>query len=114
MFDSLIVREKVGCTAMDGGIAIPHGRLPGIDRIRGAFIKLSKPVDYDTPDGTPVDLILGLVVPAEGEDDYSTELNAIAAVFCDPDLLRALRRAGSSRQLHELIAGTEPAMIASG
>lgn len=114
VFDSLIVREKVGCTAMEGGIAIPHGRVPGIDRIYGAFIRLGRPVDYDTPDGTPVDLILGLIVPADGDEDYSAELNGIASVFCDTHLLRGLRKAGSSRQIYELLAGVRAPMLASG
>ncbi len=120
VFDSLIQREKVGSTALEGGIAIPHGCLDGIDRIYGGFVRLNAPVDYDTVDGQPVDLLCGLLLPLGGEMECSHQLREFARIFHDPGFLDALRGATSSRGLFDLLAGqrptqpTQPARSASG
>lgn len=113
VFDCMICREKLGCTALEGGIALPHGCAGEIDRAYGAFVKLSKPVDYDTPDNSPVDMIFGLVVPAGRKDDYCDELSAIAAALRDPELLRMLRAAKSSRGLYDMLTQYRPGRPAS-
>lgn len=105
VFQSLIGREKLGCTAIENGIAIPHGRLEAIDAPIGAFLKLSRPVDFDTPDKEPVDLIFGLLVPALEQDAgcHREEVSLIAAALDDRGLAAALRRASSSRALYDLL-----------
>ncbi|MEJ2515135.1 MAG: PTS sugar transporter subunit IIA [Gammaproteobacteria bacterium] len=111
IFSSLISREKLGCTAIDNGVAIPHGRLEGLDRSYGAFLKLSQPVDFDTPEGDPVDLIFGLLVPApaKGSGCHLEEISVLASALADPGLTRALRRASSSRSLYDLLVNySEP------
>ena len=113
VFDCMICREKLGCTAMDGGVAIPHGCAGKIDKAYGAFVKLIKPVDYDAPDGLPVDLIFGLVVPAGREDEYRSELKGIADALRNPELLRMLRGSKSSRSLHDMLTQFWPARPAS-
>src|SRR3546814_13482734 len=60
---SLSAREKLGSTGLGHGVAIPHGRMAGVDDSIGAFIRLRHPLDYDAHDGHPVDLIFGLLVP---------------------------------------------------
>ena len=60
---SLAGREKLGSTGLGHGVAIPHGRLAGVSTSVGAFVRLKHPVDYDTHDGQPVDLVFGLLVP---------------------------------------------------
>lgn len=117
VFDSLIQREKVGSTALEGGIAIPHGCLDGIDRIYGAFVKLSAPVDYDTVDGQPVDLLCGLLLPRGVDMECGHQLREFARIFHDPEFLDALRGVTSSRGLFDLLAAqhpTQPARSASG
>ena len=104
VFDSLIGREKLGCTAMDGGIAIPHGCVEGLDKIIGAFVKLGEPVDYDTPDGGPVDMMFAVILPRSEDEDYSSSLCDIAATFNDPVFLEALREAKNSRSLYDMLA----------
>ena len=117
VFDSLIQREKVGSTDLEGGIAIPHGCLEGIDRIYGAFVKLSAPVDYNTVDDQPVDLLCGLLLPRGGEKECGHQLQEFARLFRDPGFLDALRGATSSRSLYDLLAAqrpAHPARLASG
>jgi len=115
VFQSLISREKLGCTAIENGIAIPHGRLPGIEAPIGAFLKLTRPVDFDMPDREPVDLIFGLLVPTPEDDAgcHHEEVSFIAASLADRALAAALRRATSSRVLYDLLANRPTAHAAS-
>ncbi len=113
VFDSLICREKLGCTAMSGGVAIPHGCIDGLDRAIGAFVKLGEPVDYDTPDGGPVDLMFAVVMPKSDEDGNTLCLKEIAELFADVDFLSMLRDAKSSRTLYDMITSHRTAQSAS-
>jgi nitrogen PTS system EIIA component len=115
VFQSLISREKLGCTAIENGIAIPHGRLEGIEAPIGAFLKLTRPVDFDMPDREPVDLIFGLLVPVEPHNVgcHHEEISLIAAAFADRALAAALRRATSSRTLYALLANHAASQAAS-
>jgi nitrogen PTS system EIIA component len=115
IFQSLISREKLGCTAIENGIAIPHGRLESLDGPVGAFLKLSRPVDFDMPDREPVDLIFGLLVPMT-EDDigcHREEVSLIATALADRALAAALRRATSSRSLYDLLVNHSASRAAS-
>lgn len=115
IFQSLIQREKLGCTAIENGIAIPHGRLAELEAPVGAFLKLSRPVDFDMPDREPVDLIFGLVVPMPEEDIgcHHEEVSWIATRLTDRTLASALREASSSRALYDLLVGHGDARAAS-
>lgn len=115
VFQSLIRREKLGCTAIENGIAIPHGRLAGIDTPVGAFLKLSRPVDFDMPDRESVDLIFGLLVPVPEDDAgcHHEEVSLIASALADRALAAALRRATSSRSLYDLLVNHESSQAAS-
>src|SRR5918998_6737147 len=57
VFESLLQRERLGSTGIGEGIAIPHGKLPGLDRLFGFMARLDKPVAFDSLDGQPVDLV---------------------------------------------------------
>src|SRR5580704_17095748 len=57
VFDVLWEREKLGTTGIGQGLAIPHGRLPGLDEVQGFFARLAEPVPFDSVDNTPVDLV---------------------------------------------------------
>jgi len=112
IFDSLIAREKVGSTALDHGIAIPHGCMTEVGAVRAAFLKLSEPVDYDTADGSPVDLVCALILPEEKADQCSRQLAEVAELFRDGELLELLRGAGSSRSLFQMLSQYRPARSA--
>lgn len=115
VFQSLISREKLGCTAIENGIAIPHGRLPALENPVGAFLKLSRPVDFDMPDREPVDLIFGLLVPATDDEHgcHHEEVSWIATKLADRLLATTLRRATSSRALYDLLVNHELSRAAS-
>src|SRR5271169_2064687 len=63
IFDALLQRERLGSTGVGDGIAIPHGKLAKCGRIFGVFGRLDRPIDFEAPDGLPVDLIFALIAP---------------------------------------------------
>lgn len=108
VFNSLTGREKLGSTGLGHGVAIPHGRVTGIDSSVGAFMKLKQPVDYDAHDGNPVDLVFGLLVPHNATDAHLKHLAAVAEMFSDDAFCTRLRGAGDSAALHQLLATYSP------
>lgn len=92
-------REALGSTGFGGGIAIPHAKLKGIDRIHGVFARLDRAIDFQAIDGQPVDLLCLLLAPAAGNADH---LKALACVS------RSLRDAATCGRLRQ---GTTPAAL---
>lgn len=93
IFEGLLARERLGSTGLGHGVAIPHGRCPGLDRPVAAFIKLAQGIDYDAPDRQPVDLIFALLVPAAANEEHLRILSALARLFSDREAVAKLRRA---------------------
>jgi PTS system nitrogen regulatory IIA component len=104
IFENLVQREKLGCTALGRGVALPHGRSPGLAGPAAAFVKLHEPVDFDSPDGEPVDLIFGLLLPEEATENQTEALSDVTRLMADATLRGELRGATSSNTLYKLIA----------
>jgi len=104
LFDDLMSRERLGSTALGEGVAIPHCRT-GCESIHGAFMRLAEPVDYDAPDGDPVDLLFVLVVPPDESSAHLDVLAVLARLFQDPDNRRRLRSQTSDAGLYEELVG---------
>jgi len=81
VFDCLIAREKLGSTGLGQGVAIPHGRIAGLDKTIGVFLRLPRGVDFDAPDNEPVDLVFALLVPEESTEEHLQVLASIASYF---------------------------------
>ena len=108
IFSKLIERERLGSTGLGNGVGFPHCRFAGIDASHGALLKLSKPVEFDSPDGEPVDLVFGLMVPEEITDQHREEIADITALLGDPTVRARLHKARTSRELYEaLLAGRQ-------
>jgi nitrogen PTS system EIIA component len=112
IFERLIERERLGCTSMTQGVAFPHCRIDGLVASHAALIKLSEPIDFDSADGEPVDLVFGLLVPAELTDKDYADINMITNLLADEDLREHLRGARTSKELHELLMAEVPAHAA--
>lgn len=95
IFSRLIDRERLGCTSLDQGVAFPHCRVNGVHNSCGALMRLSEPVDFDAQDGYPVDLVFGLMVPAEVDASHYADIELLSTLLKD-DVLRARLRAASS------------------
>lgn len=105
IFENLIERERLGCTSLDQGVAFPHCRVDGLDSSIAAVIKLSEPVEFDSPDDEPVDLVFGLAVPAELDTGQQANVCKIAELLGDRDLRARLRAATTSNELFEALCG---------
>jgi PTS system nitrogen regulatory IIA component len=101
IFGRLIERERLGCTSLDQGVAFPHCRVEGLDTNIAALIKLSEPVDFDSPDGEPVDLIFGMMVPKEINATHQKNICSIADLLGDRELRRKMREAVTSNELYD-------------
>lgn len=108
VFDSLLSREKLGSTALGYGIAIPHGRIKGLKDTACAFLRLTAPVDYDAPDGMPVDLVFVLLAPHSATDLHLQILAELAQMFSLRDMRERLRKASNASELYTLISSWTP------
>lgn len=93
VFDSLFSREKLGSTGLGRGIAIPHGRIKGLKEACGAFIRLTTPIPFDSPDGEPVSLLFVLLVPEQATEQHLQILSELAERFSDRSCREALASA---------------------
>jgi PTS system nitrogen regulatory IIA component len=104
VFSRLISRERLGSTGIGNGVAIPHARSPHCTSPIASFLKLSEAVDFDAIDGDPVDLVFILLVPEEADDTHLALLGQVATIMNDVDTRAQLRKAGSQRELLDLIS----------
>lgn len=107
IFESLCARERLGSTGLGKGVAIPHGRVKGNESIQASFIRLKKPLPFDSADGEPVDLLFAMTVPENCNEDHLKLLAHVAELFSDPELLKALREADNSGTLLKLLSSTK-------
>lgn len=107
---SLSNREKLGSTGLGHGVAIPHGRMAGVDGSVGAFMRLKNALDYDAHDGTPVDLVFGLLVPQNATETHLKHLAAIAEMFSDEAFCKQLRGAADDAAVYGLLSSFKPSV----
>lgn len=103
IFDTLLERERLGTTGVGNGIAIPHGRLPGLDKLYGLFARVERPVDFDSIDEMPVDLIFLLLAPESAGADHLKALARVSRLLRDKSVCEKLRGAESADALYALL-----------
>ncbi len=104
VLDVLMQREKLGSTGIGNGIAIPHGKLPRLDRLFGLFARLARPIDFEALDGHPVDLIFLLLAPEGAGADHLKALARVARLLRDPSIARKLRDSHDREALYAVLA----------
>ena len=109
IYDALFAREKMGSTGLGLGIAIPHGRIKGLKEAHGAFFRLAAPVQFDAPDGQPVDLVFVLLVPEAASEHHLQLLSELAQMFSDKGFRERLATAPDAAAAHTLFAQWQPA-----
>lgn len=109
LFENLIARERLGSTGFGNGIAIPHCRMPGCTSPISAVLHLETPIDFDSIDGEPVDLLFVLLVPEEATDEHLELLRQIATILEKPTTLDQLRQAANSEALYKAVISAQPA-----
>lgn len=103
IFETLMQREKLGSTGVGHGVAIPHGKLAGLERLVGVFALLDKPIDFDSLDGEPVDVVFLLLAPESAGADHLKALARIARVLRDDETAAKLRAADDAAAMYTLL-----------
>jgi len=111
IFERLVERERLGCTSLDQGVAFPHCRVEGLDTTIAALIRLSEPVDFDSPDGELVDLVFGLMVPKEINESHQANICSIAELLGDQTLRQKMRDATTSNELYDSLIDSSVATV---
>ena len=104
---SLNAREKIGSTGFGGGAAIPHGKIEGLDNVVGYFARLETPVDFQSIDNMPVDLVFLLLSPPDAGADHLKALARVSRAVRDSQTVAKLRGARSRDAIYALLAGGE-------
>ena len=106
IFETLLQRERLGSTGVGHGVAIPHGKLTTLDHLVGVFARLEQPVDFDSLDDLPVDLVFLLLAPEGAGADHLKALARIARQLRDTNVASGLRSATDAETMYTLL--TQP------
>lgn len=106
IFGTVLQRERLGSTGVGQGIAIPHGKLEGLDKLFAIFARLETPISYDSMDDQPVDLIFLLLAPESAGADHLKALARISRTLRDPSITEKLRGSDSINAIYTIL--TEP------
>ena len=96
-------REKLGSTGVGSGIAIPHGKLPKLERLFGLFARLDRPIDFESLDGQPVDLVFLLLAPEAAGADHLKALARVARLLREPDTAKKLRDSRDAEAIYAVL-----------
>ena len=107
VFDVLMERERLGTTGVGNGIAIPHGKLPNLDRLIGFFARLKQPIDFQAIDERPVDLIFVLLAPETSGADHLKALARISRLLRDDSICEKLRGTENAEAILAILTGFE-------
>jgi PTS system nitrogen regulatory IIA component len=107
IYNNLLGRERLGSTGLGKGIAVPHARVPDLDKAMGCFFRLKQAVNFESPDNLPVDLVFTIVIPEEATDEHLLILSALARLFSDDQVCQALRNATSKEEIERIIQSAE-------
>ncbi|WP_417262373.1 PTS sugar transporter subunit IIA [Celeribacter sp.] len=101
--DALQERESLGPTGVGHGVALPHARIEGLDRVVGTFLRLESPMDFDAVDRQPVDLVFALFAPAESGVDHLKALALVSRTMRNGDICAKLRANIEPATLHAIL-----------
>ncbi len=100
---ALLEREGLGPTGVGKGVALPHARLRDLDEIRGVFLKLDKPLDFESVDRQPVDLVFGLFAPRNAGVEHLKALALVSRTMRDASICSKLRANSDPVALHAIL-----------
>ncbi len=103
VLQTLIERERLGSTGIGKGVALPHGRINGLDDVIGAVVVLANPLDYDAVDNESVRLAFGLLVPAQANEQHLKILAHLARLFDDEMIRNKVFSANDNQEVFDLL-----------
>ena len=103
VFDALMSRETLGATGVGNGVALPHARIKGLDKVAGAFFKLEKPMDFSSVDRQPVDLIFALFAPEGAGVEHLKALALVSRTLRDASICSKLRANSNATTMYTIL-----------
>ena len=106
--DNLFARERLGSTGLGHGVAVPHGRIRGLKAPLAAFVRLSEPIPFESPDGEPVKLLIFLLIPDNVTQQHLEILSEIAEMFSDKAFRVSMTEDADAASLHQRLISWQP------
>ena len=103
LFECMLSREKVGSTGIGNGIAIPHARMHSTDQAIAVLLQCESPIEFDSIDNRPVDLLFALLVPDAQCKEHLKTLSSMAERLNNKQVLKQLRKAKSDQELYDIM-----------
>jgi PTS system nitrogen regulatory IIA component len=103
VLDALSEREAAGSTGVGYGVAVPHARLEGLERMRGVFVRVEQPVEFGSVDDQPVDLLFALFAPKNAGAEHLRALARVSRIMRQTELREQLRKARSADAVHVML-----------
>jgi len=100
---AVMERERLGSTGVGSGVAIPHARLEGLTEVRAVFARLEAPLEYESIDDRPVDLVVLLLAPIDAGGDHLKALAQVSRLLRKDDMRTRLRNAPNVESLYVLL-----------
>jgi PTS system nitrogen regulatory IIA component len=104
VLDALMERESLGSTGVGRGVAVPHARLPGIDRMRAVVVRLERPVAFDSVDQQPVDILFALFAPEGSQNEHLRALARVSRLLKQGEVREHLRQARSPDAIYAVLS----------
>lgn len=102
VLEALLEREALGSTGLGSGVAVPHARVPGLNRVTGVFVRLDTPVAYGSVDDQPVDLVFALFAPPAAGAEHLRALAAVSRALRSAEMRERLRQAHTTDAIRAL------------
>ena len=112
VIEALIEREGLGPTGVGQGVALPHARLADVTEVKGIFLRLEKPVNFDAVDRQPVGLIFALIAPEIAGVDHLKALALVSRTLRDPSICAKLRANHDAGTLHTILTEVQSSQAA--
>ncbi|BCK04073.1 PTS IIA-like nitrogen regulatory protein PtsN [Vibrio cholerae] len=103
LFECMLGREKMGSTGIGNGIAIPHARMSDSENAVAVLLQCEEPIEFDSIDNRPVDLLFALLVPEDQCKEHLKTLACMAERLNDKQILKQLRNAASDQELYNIM-----------
>ena len=101
---TILAREQLGSTGLGRGFALPHARMPGVEKTSGFLMRLARPIEFESIDRLPVDIIFLLIMPAEKSNEQISALASVARSLRNQQLLDAIRKAKTTAELFDYLS----------
>ena len=102
-----VERERLGSTGVGNGVALPHARIDGIDQVMVGFARLTEPLDFDSVDNRPVDLVAFLLAPSDAAGAHLRALARVSRQLRREEKRAKLRAAPDAQSLFTLLTSDE-------